>query len=73
MEEIIGLFIAKYRNRMKHMRKMLKSKRIQHFAQFYVSSLDKYKEDKTKYARLRTLGLKYIMDHQDDILAQLDT
>lgn len=73
MEEFIGLFIAKYRNRMGRMRRMLKSRRIEHFAHFYVSSLDKYKEDKVKYNRLRTLGLRYIMDHQDDILAQLDT
>lgn len=71
MEEIINALIPKYTSIRR--RKMLKRKEIEQFAKFYLSSIDKYKQDKIKYSKIKTSGLRYIIDNQDDIYNQISS
>lgn len=71
MEEIIKKLIPKYTSIRK--RKMLKNRQIEHFAKFYLSSIDKYKKDKIKYSKIKAQGLRYIIDNQDEIYKQISS
>ena len=71
MEKIINTLIPQYASIRR--RKMLKRKEIEGFIKFYLSSIDKYKQDKIKYLKIKTMGLRYIIDNQDEIYNQISS
>lgn len=69
MNELIDELILSYKqiNR----RKQIMKREIESFMKFYLHSIDKYKEDKTKYLQYKALGLAFIDKNKKQIYQKI--
>ena len=56
--------------------RQIKKKFIENFCKFYISFMDQQndpKQKKDKYLKVKQLGLKYILDHQDLLYSKINS
>jgi len=69
MNQLIDELITSYKSLRR--RKQIMKREIEDFMRFYLTSIENYKEDKTKYLQHKTLGLAFIEKNKTQIYQKI--